>query len=157
MNNLFHFQRVIRQNIINIGDKNLQYCFLSPIRFGKEYLGCLKQTISEEVKKGEKIKLNIFIIFDDVDEDEDENDINLNAFNVDDDEDVISDYNLKSIPALLIYNDADVRKATHYEGEPIIVLLVYESPKCKCAERPCLQKWFKDNGYELKEWKRKIN
>lgn len=45
----------------------------------------------------------------------------------------------------------EVRKATHYEGEPIIVLLVYESPKCKCAERPCLQKWFADNNYELKE------
>ena len=64
-------------NIINIGENNLQYCFLSPIRFGKEYLGCLKQTISEEAKKGEKIKLNIFIIFDDIDEDEDQNDINL--------------------------------------------------------------------------------
>ena len=57
-------------NIINIGEKNLQYCFLSPIRFGKEYLGCLKQTIVEEAKKGEKINLNIFIIFNEIDEEE---------------------------------------------------------------------------------------
>ena len=37
------------------------------------------------------------------------------------------------------------------EGEPIIVLLVYEAPTCKCAERPCLQRWFKDNNYILNE------
>ena len=46
----------------------------------------------------------------------------------------------------------EVRKVTHFEEEPIIVLLVYEAPTCKCAERPCLQRWFKDNNYELKEF-----
>ena len=45
----------------------------------------------------------------------------------------------------------DVRKINHYDGEPIIVLLVYEAANCPCAERPVLQRWFKDNGYELKE------
>ena len=46
----------------------------------------------------------------------------------------------------------DVRKINHYEGEPIIVLMVYEGTDCNCAERPVLQRWFKDNGYGLKEW-----
>lgn len=50
----------------------------------------------------------------------------------------------------------EVRKINHFQGEPTIVLLVYEAASCTCAERPCLQKWFKENGYELKEWKRKI-
>ena len=51
----------------------------------------------------------------------------------------------------------DVRKINHYEGEPIIVLLVYEAATNPCGERPCLQHWFKDNGYELKEWNYKNN
>ena len=46
----------------------------------------------------------------------------------------------------------DVRKITQFKGEPIIVLLVYEAASCICAERPVLQRWFKDNGYELNEW-----
>ena len=45
----------------------------------------------------------------------------------------------------------DVQKINHYTEEPIIVLLVYESPSCNCAERPVLQRWFKDNGYDLKK------
>ena len=51
----------------------------------------------------------------------------------------------------------DVRKINNFEGEPIIVLLVYEAATCDCAERPCLQHWFKDNGYELKEWTRDLD
>ena len=35
-----------------------------------------------------------------------------------------------------------------------IVLMVYEKPSCKCAERPCLQQWFRENGIELKEWEK---
>lgn len=35
-----------------------------------------------------------------------------------------------------------------------IVLMVHESQSCKCAERPCLQNWFKQNGFELKEWQK---
>ena len=46
----------------------------------------------------------------------------------------------------------DVRKINNYVGEPIIVLIVYESSKYKCAERPVLQRWFSDNGYQLEEW-----
>ena len=50
----------------------------------------------------------------------------------------------------------EVKKINNYEGEPIICLIVYESSKCKCAERPCIIKWFKDNGYDLKEWSEDI-
>ena len=35
-----------------------------------------------------------------------------------------------------------------------IALMVYEKPSCKCAERPCLQQWFKENGIELVEWEK---
>ena len=46
----------------------MQECFLSPIRFGKNYFGCLKTTITDECKNGEKIKLNVFMKFDDSDD-----------------------------------------------------------------------------------------
>ena len=46
----------------------------------------------------------------------------------------------------------EVRKATHYEGEPIIVLLVHEKPDKKCSERPCLVEAFKNNGIDLLEF-----
>lgn len=45
----------------------------------------------------------------------------------------------------------DVQKINHYTEEPEIVLMVYEAPSNPCGERPCLQRWFKDNGYDLKE------
>ena len=32
----------------------------------------------------------------------------------------------------------DVHKINQFEGEPVIVLIVYESSKCTCAERPCI-------------------
>ena len=46
----------------------------------------------------------------------------------------------------------EVKQVNNYQGEPIICLIVYESSKCKCAERPCIIKWFADNNYKLKEW-----
>lgn len=42
-------------------------------------------------------------------------------------------------------------------GEPIIVFLVSEPPYVKCAERPCLQKWFAEHGIKLTEWERELN
>ena len=50
----------------------------------------------------------------------------------------------------------EVKKINKFEGEPIIVLMVFESEKCNCAERPCIQKWFKDNGYNLEEWNKSL-
>lgn len=37
-----------------------------------------------------------------------------------------------------------------------IVLLVYEMPSVKCAERPVLQEWFRKNGVELEEWQKPV-
>lgn len=58
-------------NIINNGENNLQECFISPIRFGKNYLGCLKKTIVNDCNKGDKIELEVLFKFED-DEDEEE-------------------------------------------------------------------------------------
>lgn len=46
----------------------------------------------------------------------------------------------------------EVKAANNYKDDPVICLLVYESEKCNCAERPVLQRWFKENGYLLEEW-----
>lgn len=48
----------------------------------------------------------------------------------------------------------DVRKVTNYVGEPNIILMVYEPSTCICAERPCLIKYFKNHGIEVKEWEK---
>lgn len=50
----------------------------------------------------------------------------------------------------------ETKKINNFEGEPIIVLMVFESEKCNCAERPCIQHWFQDNGYELREWNKNL-
>lgn len=66
----------IKIDIINNGEKNLKGCFISPIRFGKNYLGCLKKTILEECNKGEKISLDVLVKF----EDEEEEDESFNVY-----------------------------------------------------------------------------
>ena len=66
----------IKIDIVNNGENNLQGCFISPIRFGKKYLGCLKKTILEECNKGDKISLDVLVKF----EDEDDEDESLNAY-----------------------------------------------------------------------------
>ena len=63
----------IRVEIINNGENSLQACFINAIRFGKNYLGCLKTTITDEGKKGEKIKVEFFIKFEEEEEEEEEN------------------------------------------------------------------------------------
>ena len=57
----------------------------------------------------------------------------------------------------LDFNDIISRAETlakKIDDNPIIILLVHEPKSCKCAERPCLQKWFADHGIELKEWEK---
>jgi hypothetical protein len=49
--------------IVNNGTVDLNGCFISPIRFGKNCLGCTRETINEEVKTGEKVKIKLGIIF----------------------------------------------------------------------------------------------
>ena len=53
----------LKVNIINNGIVDLKDCFISPIRFGKNYLSCTKKTISEEVKPGEKTTIDLGITF----------------------------------------------------------------------------------------------
>lgn len=43
----------------------------------------------------------------------------------------------------------DVRKITHYEGEPTIALLVYETESNPCSERKSLQRYFKKHGIDV--------
>lgn len=56
--------------IINNGENSLKGCFINAIRFGKHYLGGIKQTILDDNSKGEKIKLNLFIKFEEEEEEE---------------------------------------------------------------------------------------
>lgn len=71
---------------------------------------------------------------------------------------MINYYNyLKTLDFAVIFKEFErtaneVKRALKFKEEPVIILIVYESSKCSCAERPILQRWFKDNGYELKEW-----
>ena len=44
----------------------------------------------------------------------------------------------------------EVRQATNFVGEPIIVLLVYEAENNPCSERVPLQNLFKKHGIDLK-------
>ena len=48
----------------------------------------------------------------------------------------------------------DVKAITKFEEEPIIILLVYETPDNPCSERRSLQKWFKSHGYLLEEFEK---
>lgn len=51
--------------IINNGIESLQGCFISPIRFGKKYIGCTKDSIESEVQNGEKYTMKTIIKFED--------------------------------------------------------------------------------------------
>lgn len=43
------------------------------------------------------------------------------------------------------------QKIIGFEEEPIVVLIVYETPTNSCSERNTIINWFKDNGITLKE------
>lgn len=47
-----------------------------------------------------------------------------------------------------------VQEKEQFEEEPIIVLIVYETPTNPCSERGPIIDWFKANGYDLKEFER---
>ena len=51
--------------IINNGIESLQGCFISPIRFGKKYIGCTKDSIESEVQNGKKYTMKTMIKFED--------------------------------------------------------------------------------------------
>lgn len=60
-----HEPYTIDVEITNNGEEPLQGCFISPIRFGKNYLGCLKSTIVDECNKAEKTIIKVLITFED--------------------------------------------------------------------------------------------
>lgn len=46
-------------------------------------------------------------------------------------------------------------KIKDYEGfeeEPVMILIFYEPPDNPCSERRIVQKWFKENGYDIEEY-----
>ena len=51
----------------------------------------------------------------------------------------------------------EVRKITHFEGEPKIILMVHEKPDNLCSERIGLVRLFKEHGIELKEWSKDVS
>ena len=61
------------------------------------------------------------------------------------------DFNNYLIPELTRIAE-DVRKITHYTGEPEILLLVHEKPDNMCSERGPLTRLFAEHGIELIEW-----
>lgn len=63
---------------------------------------------------------------------------------------------LSSIPFKNLHNHLNMianqhQQLMHYTEEPIVVLIVHESPNTGCAERPVLVQYFKDNGVDLEE------
>ena len=62
----------IKVEVVNNGNTSLQGCFISQIRFGKKYLGCLKKTITKKCDIGDKVKLDLLLKFEDGDDDEEE-------------------------------------------------------------------------------------
>ena len=48
----------------------------------------------------------------------------------------------------------DVKKINNYEGEPEIILLVYEIPDNPCSERQPLIDYFASYGIELEEYRK---
>jgi hypothetical protein len=50
----------------------------------------------------------------------------------------------------------EVRKINNYEGEPEIILLVYETPDNPCSERRPLIDYFKRHGVEVTEYQKFI-
>ena len=46
----------------------------------------------------------------------------------------------------------DVKKINNYEGEPEIILLVYETPDNPCSERQPLIDYFEKHGIKIEEY-----
>lgn len=58
----------IETEVINNGRIDLLLCFISPVRFGKKYLGCNRASVLEHVNSGEKYKIKMIIKFEDENE-----------------------------------------------------------------------------------------
>lgn len=53
----------VKITLVNNGENNLSGCFITPVRYGKKYLSCLKRTITESLEKNEKTEIELFIKF----------------------------------------------------------------------------------------------
>ena len=45
-----------------------------------------------------------------------------------------------------------IKEQLRFNGEPIVILLVYENAAVNCAERPVIQQYFRENNVEVKEF-----
>ena len=45
-----------------------------------------------------------------------------------------------------------IQEIEQFKTEPVIVLIVYETPTNPCSERKPLQDWFMAHGIEVREW-----
>lgn len=50
-----------------------------------------------------------------------------------------------------------IQSVRGFKEDPVIVLLVHETPDNPCSERSMLIKWFKENNYELKEYNENVS
>ena len=51
----------------------------------------------------------------------------------------------------------DVKKINNYEGEPEIILLVYETPSNPCSERQPLIDYFEKHGIKIEEYSKETS
>lgn len=61
---------------------------------------------------------------------------------------------------LLIFFQTVIDRAQQlypFEGDPTIVLIVYETPDNPCSERVILKQWFQEHGYNLQEFKKSLD
>lgn len=45
-----------------------------------------------------------------------------------------------------------IKEKENFKENPIMILIVYETPDNPCSERIIIQKWFKENFYNLSEF-----
>lgn len=53
----------VKFTIINSGEMDLEGCYIVPIRYGNNYLGCLRKTITDSVESNDKIEVDLMIKF----------------------------------------------------------------------------------------------
>ena len=51
----------------------------------------------------------------------------------------------------------DFKSSVGFSEDPVIVLMVYETPSNPCSERSVLISWFKDHGMTLEEYNERLH
>ena len=65
----------ITYEINNIGTRSLKGCYFLSIKTSKKYLTCKKEVIKDDIKTGEKKRMNLTINFNHDDDDDDNQDV----------------------------------------------------------------------------------